>query len=82
MTRSGRSGTLSHPCPSDWACDPQTQTCTRSITPVDHPTNAQCPYLGASANQSQLLLGTLDSVRLYTRALSAQDVAQLHANGG
>lgn len=47
-----------------------------------HPTNAECPYLGASANQSQLLRGTLDNVRLYTRALSAQDIAQLHANGG
>lgn len=37
-----------------------------------------CPYLAASSNQSNLLYGTLDEFRFYTRAFTAAEVAELH----
>lgn len=39
-----------------------------------------CPYLAASSNQSQLLVGSLDDARVYDRPLSSAEVAQLHAH--
>ena len=38
----------------------------------------QCPYLASSANQNNLLYGTLDEFRLYSRALTATEVAELY----
>ena len=37
-----------------------------------------CPYVAASANQNNLLHGTLDEFRLYSRALTAAEVAELY----
>ena len=42
------------------------------------PTMSRCAYLAASANQGKLLVGTLDEFRLYTRALSAAEIAELY----
>ena len=42
------------------------------------PTASQCPYLAAAANQATLLVGTVDEVRFYSRALTADEVAALY----
>ena len=39
-----------------------------------------CPYIGSTGNQSQLIVGSVDDVRIYDRALSAAEVAQLYAH--
>ncbi len=41
-----------------------------------------CPYLGASANQGYLMIGSLDEVRIYDRPLAASDVAALYVLAG
>lgn len=38
----------------------------------------QCPYIAASANQNSLLFGSADEFRLYSRALTAAEVAELY----
>jgi len=40
--------------------------------------SAQCPYLAAASNQQLLLVGSLDEVRFYTRALTADEVGALY----
>lgn len=45
-----------------------------SISPVPD----GCPYLAAASNQSQLLIGTLDEVRVYSRALKTDEIAELY----
>ncbi len=37
-----------------------------------------CPYFGAPGNQRNLLIGSLDEVRIYDRALSAAEIAALY----
>lgn len=44
---------------------------------IGAPPAIQCPYLAASANQANLLHGTLDEFRLYDRALTAAEIAEL-----
>ena len=39
---------------------------------------ATCPYIGSSANQNSLLYGSVDEFRLYNRALSSAEVAELY----
>lgn len=42
-----------------------------------------CPYIAASGNQSQLMIGSVDEVRIYDRALDAAEIAALFvASGG
>ncbi|MDB4959724.1 MAG: hypothetical protein JWO36_7293 [Myxococcales bacterium] len=41
-----------------------------------------CAYLGASANQANLLVGSLDQTRVYDRALSAAEVLRLYRHAG
>jgi hypothetical protein len=38
----------------------------------------QCPYIASSANQNSLLFGAVDEFRLYERALTAAEVAELY----
>jgi hypothetical protein len=41
-----------------------------------------CPYLGASANQMNVLFGSLDELTIYDRALTAAEIAQLYGAAG
>ena len=38
----------------------------------------QCPYIASSANQNSLLFGSVDEFRLYERALTAAEIAELY----
>lgn len=46
---------------------------------IEAPPASQCPYLAASANQRNLLQGTLDEFRLYDRALTAAEITELYS---
>jgi hypothetical protein len=45
---------------------------------INMPPANQCMYLAASANQSNLLLGSIDEFRLYDRALTSAEVDALY----
>ena len=45
---------------------------------LNAPPSAVCLYLAAASNQQQLLVGTLDEVRVYSRALTPAEIAELY----
>jgi hypothetical protein len=59
------------------ALTPGSQAISEMISSPNH-----CAFLAAPANQSRLLIGSIDEVRLYERALSATEVRALYEQSG
>lgn len=58
----------------------RTPTCSTSTYTGDEPLLIGGPgYVGAPGNQPDLMKGSLDDIRIYNRALSSNEVAQLYA---
>jgi hypothetical protein len=45
---------------------------------INTPPSNQCIYIASAANQNNLLFGFVDEFRLYSRALSAAEIAELY----
>jgi hypothetical protein len=60
--------------------DGQTVNCSPATYTGDEPLLIGAPgYGGGTGNEPDLMEGSLDDIRLYTRALSSNEVAQLYA---
>ncbi|HEY1555437.1 MAG TPA: LamG domain-containing protein [Kofleriaceae bacterium] len=61
----------------DGMLDTGPMTSDSAAIPSSSVPTGMCPYLGAGANQQHLLVGSVDEARVYSRPLTAAELAQL-----